>query len=194
MGIHNVGMLPSKEKMAQTLEEENQIWSTKIWEAFMKSSQQWATRPGRWFILEVSDRMSKRSRWQLQGKPQKRKGVRTWGDKSRQRQWGQQQTWTHVVRLSFPAASFLIDFEVWNRGCKEKVAAPFTQWRREREFLNRSSLCLSLLYPSPHPSAEVWVHMCYLASCVRDQLAWKQSQRLEHCPYFMVEETEAKED
>ena len=110
--------------------------------------------------------MSKRSRWQLQGSHKKEKES-GWGDKSRQRQWGTVVNMDTCGQTEFPAASFLIDFEVWNRGCKEKVAAPFTRWGRERECLNRSSLCLSLPHPSPHPSAEVWVHMLPRILCER---------------------------
>ena len=102
----------------------------------------------------------------ITGKPQKKESG--WGDKTKQRQWGTVVNMDTCVRLSFPAASFLIDFEVWNaEGCQEKVAAPFTRWRREREFLNRSSLCSSLPHPSPHSSAEVWVHVLPRILCER---------------------------
>lgn len=46
MGIHNVVNASLKEKMAQTLEEENQIWSTKIWEASQRKSSQAMSHTG----------------------------------------------------------------------------------------------------------------------------------------------------
>lgn len=79
----------------------------------------------------------------------------------------------------FKNASLLTDFEVSHAdGCKENVAALYSQGRREREFLRRSTLFSSSPHSSPYLTPESR-GMCYLAIyCVKDHSAWKGSQKL----------------
>lgn len=55
---------------------------------------------------------------------------------------------------------------------------------RRREDISEQKLSVFIFALSSPTLLQKSGCTCYLASCVRDQLAWKQSQRLE--PYFMV--------